>query len=166
MKRFIAIGVSALFAAGTIAFVSGGAFAQQKVAKAQLVGTWSLVSCTGANAAATPPVCVNPNGRMVMDASGRYILVMAAKGRPKFVGTATRVGRSADEYKAVAEGFAANYGTWTFNEADQSAVAHIEVAMVPNNEGTDGNKLAVSITGDQLTLTGPNGGKQIWRRVR
>jgi hypothetical protein len=159
--------MSALFAAASVAFVCGGAFAQQKVTKAQLVGTWSLVSCTGANAAAaTPAVCVNPNGRMVMDASGRYILVMAAKGRPKFVRTATRVGRSADEYKAVAEGFAANYGTWTFNEADQSAVAHVEVAMVPNNEGRDGNKLAVSITGDQLTLTGPNGGKQIWRHMR
>src|SRR5438874_8456397 len=131
MKHTIAITLSALIAIGGLASFSGNSSAQQKIAKSQLVGTWTLISCTGANAG-TPPFCVNPSGRLVMEASGRYILVIAARGRPKFVGTATRAARTADEYKSVAQGFVGNFGTWTFNEADQTLVAHEEAALIPN----------------------------------
>ena len=147
-----------------LASFPGSSNAQQKLVKGQLVGTWTLVSCTGANGG-TPPFCVDPNGRLVIDASGRYLQLVAARGRPKSTTAGNRNAITAEEYKAVAQGVVANFGTWSFNEADQSLTAHIEAALFPNAEGTDA-KLSVSLTGDELRLVAANGGVNVWRRTR
>jgi hypothetical protein len=153
-----------VFALLVIGLVSFPATAQQKVAKDQLVGTWTLVSCTGANGG-TLPYCINPNGRAVLEASGRYMLIIAARGRPKFTGAFNRATSSAEEYKAVAQGLVAQFGTWSFNEADQTQTDHAEAALSPNTEGTD-LKYSVSLTGDELRYVAANGGVTVCRRAR
>ena len=163
MKRLSVLGLSFLLAMGMASF-PGSSDAQQKLVKDQLVGTWTLVSCTGANGG-MPPFCMDPNGRLIIDASGRYIQVIAARGRPKSTTDGNRAEITPERYKAVAQGVVANFGTWSFNEADQTLTAHVEAALFPNGEGSDA-KTSVSLAGDELKLVGTNGNMNVWRRTR
>ena len=74
--------------------------------KQQLIGAWALVSCKSELPGSS--FCANPNGIFIIDASGHYAMVYAARGRSK-----TSAGRAspAEELKAVVAGAAANFGT-------------------------------------------------------
>src|SRR5215813_5212018 len=107
---------------------------------------------------AKQPFCADPspNGILILDASGRYAAVLAARGRPKFSTspTSNRSEARAEEYKAAAMGVVANFGTWSINEADKTLTQHIEGALFPNAEGADA-KRTVSVSGDELKLVTP-----------
>src|SRR5262249_13582017 len=125
-----AIGVIAM----CLSLPSSNALAQQKSLKEQLVGAWALVSCDSTSAnGAKQPYCADPspNGILILDASGRYAQVIAARGRPKFSTspTSNRSEARAEEYKAAAMGVVANFGTWSINEADKTLTQHIEGAL-------------------------------------
>ena len=136
------------------AMIFGLAFnvgAQQKSLKDQLVGAWTLVSCDRTTASgAKQPYCVNSNGILILDASGRYAHMIASRDRPKLT-TVNRSDAPAEQYKAAAQGFIANFGAWSVNEADRTITRHYEGAMLPNFEGRDVT-MSVSLTGDKLTL--------------
>jgi hypothetical protein len=161
MKQLSILGLSAMLGAG---LASSPAVAQQKTLKEQLVGTWILVSCDLSRNGTTVPFCVNASGSLSFDASGRYIWVMAARGRPK-------AGRNspADEIKAAVQGVVANFGTWSANDADKIITRHMEGALFPNGEGID-TKDSASIAGDELRLVdadpNPLGGASVWRRAK
>lgn len=165
MRTLTVIGLSAILAAGA-GLSPASSVAQQKSLKEQLVGTWILVSCDLSRDGATVPFCVNAIGSLSFDASGRYTDVTAARGRPKF--TAGR-NSPADEYKAAAQGFGANFGTWSANDADKIITRHIEGALFPNREGTD-TKDSASIAGDELRLVdadpNPLAGASVYRRAK
>jgi len=137
-----------------VAVLAGDAAAQQRSLKEQLVGTWTVVSCatTSANGA-KQPYCANPKGILILDAGGRYASVTANRDRPKFT-TNNRLEIPAEQFKAAVVGFAANFGTWSVNEADKTMTIHYEGALFPNNEGADLTR-SVSLVGDELKLTGP-----------
>jgi hypothetical protein len=138
-----------------LTLLPGSTVAQQKSLKEQLVGAWTLVSCdrkTDANE--KQPYCVNSNGILILDASGRYAHMIVARGRPKLT-TVNRLDAPAEQYKAAAQGFLANFGTWPVNEVDRTIARHYDVAMLPNYEGTD-SKMSISIAGDELTLIEQN----------
>jgi hypothetical protein len=138
---------------------SGGA--AQTSLKEQLVGAWAVVSCDLPNGI-KPAQCVNPNGIVIFDASGRYAGITAARDRPKFTDpTQPRRAQPAEEYKAAAIGFAANFGTWAFNEADRTITYHFEGALFPNVEGADFKTGTVSLAGDELKI-----GPDVFRRIR
>jgi hypothetical protein len=66
--------------------------------------------------------------------------------------------------------YAANYGTWSVNEADKTLTRRYESALRPNNEGTD-LKDIVSLAGDELKISGvvPASGTKIesvYRRAK
>jgi hypothetical protein len=87
------------------------AVAQHKPLKDQLVGAWTLVSCDRTTASgATQPYCINSNGILILDASGRYVHMIASRDRPK-LSTVNRSDAPAEQYKAAAQGFVANFGT-------------------------------------------------------
>jgi hypothetical protein len=74
------------------------------------------------------------------------------------------------EFGAAALGsFAANFGTWSVNEADKTFIQKYEGALVANNEGTEA-KATVSLVGDELklTYTGATGGRGefVYRRAK
>jgi len=123
--------------------------------KEQLVGAWELVSCKSELPGAS--FCANPNGIFIIDASGHYAMVYAARGRSK-----TSAGRAspAEELKAVVTGAAANFGTWSFNEADKTITFHYDGALFPNPEGMD-FKSTVSLSGDELKLD-----QDVLRRIK
>jgi Lipocalin-like domain len=132
------------------------AFGQGASLKEQLVGAWALASCNNA------PWCVNPNGIQIFDASGHYTVLHTAGGRPKARSPLTpRDAIPAEEYKAVAMGVQANFGTWSVNEADKTITYHIEGALFPNVEGTDFKSTAISLSGDELKM-----GTLVWRRIK
>jgi hypothetical protein len=80
--------------------------------------------------------------------------MIAARDRPKLT-VVKRADAPAEEFKAAAQGFLANFGTWSVNEEDRTITRHYEGALLPNYEGTD-SKMSVSLAGDELTLTDPN----------
>ena len=123
--------------------------------KEQLIGAWALVSCKSELPGAS--FCANPNGIFIIDATGHYAMVYAARGRPK-----TSAGRAspAEELKAVVTGAAANFGTWSFNEADKTITFHYDGALFPNPEGMD-FKSTVSLSGDELKLD-----QDVLRRIK
>jgi hypothetical protein len=164
MKRLSTLGLFAMLAVGLASFPDSSN-ALQKLGKDQLVGTWTLLSCAGATGGTPPPECVNPNGRIMYDASGRYVEVIAARGRPKSTTTGNRSQVTPEEYKAMAQGLVAQFGTWSFNEADQTLTAHVEAALFPDGEGTDA-KVSVSLAGDELKRVSANGFVSVWRRTR
>jgi hypothetical protein len=144
-----------------IAFLSLTLPASAQSVKDQLVGTWRTVSCTEP---ATPASCTNPNNISVFDVSGHYVLVAARLGRPKVSGRPLAAS-PAEEIKALQPGFAANFGTWTYNEADKTITRHIEGAFFPNVEGSDlKSPPIVSITADEIKFAGPTG-EAVLRRV-
>ena len=165
MRTLTVIGLSAILAAGA-GLSPGSAVAQQKSLKEQLVGTWILVSCDLSRDGTTLPQCVNASGSLSFEASGRYMEMKAARGRPKLT---AGLNSPADEFKAAARGFLGLFGTWSVNEADKIITRHLEGALFPNGEGTD-TKDSASIVGDELRLVdadpNPLGGAQVWRRAK
>jgi hypothetical protein len=153
MNRSVIIAISAI---STLALgLPSSALSQQKSLREQLVGSWMLVSnvTTGADNIKRELFGSNPNGILIVDAGGRYAAVQARPNRPKFKeGGNTRLEVAAAELGEAARGFAANFGTWTVNEADKTFTRRYEGALFPNVEGTTTNA-AVSLAGDELTLT-------------
>jgi hypothetical protein len=153
-----------------IALVPGDAVAQQKSLKEQLAGAWTIVSCDSTSAnGAKQPYCANPNGILILDASGRYAQVIAARGRTKLA-SGNRSEVPAEQFKAAALGLVANFGTWSLNEADKTMTIHYEGALFPNIEGTE-VKNTVSLSGDELKVVQPApvlGGRSetIYRRAK
>jgi hypothetical protein len=139
--------------------------AQQTSLKDQLVGTWTLVSCN-----AKQPFCVNPSGSLSLDAGGRYILMTTAGGRPKTTTgpNGNRADVKPEDYKAVAQGVVAQFGTGSVNEADKTLTQQTEGALFPNAEGA-ALKFSVSLTGDELKLAGtdnPAPFESVYRRAK
>jgi hypothetical protein len=136
--------------------------AQAQSLRDQLVGAWSLVSCTIQGF----PWCVSPHdGVAILDASGSYAIVNTARGRPKFRDAQSpRDSYPAEEYKAATMGLQAQYGTWSVDEAGKALILHVNGALFPNVEGTVGRQ-TVSISGDEMTLVGPFG-SNVWRRIK
>jgi hypothetical protein len=110
----------------TYAFADN-ALAQQKMTRDQLVGPWTIVSCAGANGG-KPAACVEPQGGMIFDAGGRFAVVWAGK-RPNIASNVTRRQRSAEDYKAVAEGLVTFIGTWSFDEPGQRFTLRSETSL-------------------------------------
>ena len=169
MNRRTALAVTTMVLLGG-ALSAPDVMGQQRSLKDQLVGTWMVVSCDSTSAnGAKQPFCVNPNGILIFDASGRYATVTAARGRPKLV-SGNRSEVPADQFKAAAIGFAANFGTWSINEADKTLTYHYEGALFPNIEGTE-VKNTVALNGDELKIIQPTPvlggrGEVVYRRVK
>jgi hypothetical protein len=152
-----------------IALPADDAAAQQKSLKDQLVGAWTLVSYEDINPNGTKKQYqgVNPRGILMLDASGRYAWVEAPSDRPKLKGS--RADATAEEFHAAVGTFAANFGTWSVNEADKILIRRIEGALIPNGEGKEAFadyvclpsrsigscRETISLAGDELKVIQP-----------
>src|SRR5215475_2107280 len=155
MNRRSILIISAMTALGLVVLATDS-FAQQKSLKDQLVGSWTLVSneVTQTDGKKRQDFGANPRGILILDASGRHALVQGQADRPKFKTSGNaRLDTPAAEFGEAARGFAANFGTWSIDEANKTLIRRYEAALVPNTEGTE-TKVSVSLTGDDLKLTG------------
>jgi len=149
MNRRTALALTTIALAG----LAGDVAAQQRSLKDQLVGAWTLVSSetTAQNGSKERFYGPNPKGVLILDASGRYASVQGRPDRAK-AKSPSRFAITTEELGTAARAFAANFGTWSVNEADKSLTRRFEGALVPNNEGSE-QKSIVSLTGDELKLT-------------
>jgi hypothetical protein len=165
MKTLTVISLSAITVLG-LALPLSSSVAQQGSLRQQLVGTWTVVSDEIVTPSGTKqgPSGPNPKGILMMDAGGRYATMGGKSDRPKLK-SGNRSEVTAQEFGTAAMDFAANYGTWTVNEADKTVTMHREGALNPNNEGTD-VKVSVSLAGDELKSVGPGGRTFVYRRAK
>jgi hypothetical protein len=99
-----------------------------------------------------------PKGIIILDGGGHYAVMQFSTGRAS----------------AAAPGAAANFGTWSVNEADKTTILHTEAGLNPANDGRD-LKLSVSLAGEEVKFVGVPGGvgeravarvDQTYRRAR
>jgi hypothetical protein len=173
-RNVLAIAAAAVFG---LALVVGGASAQQKAIKDQLVGAWTLLLDDGVKPDGThvPIFGPNPIGTLMFSPDGRYSLqLMRAINRAPFASKSRDAG-TPDENKAVAQGTLSHFGTYSIDEASKTINFHIEGSSFPNWEGTNQKRLVTAITDGVLTYTNPTsstpgqgftGAELIWRKVK
>ena len=153
MNRRSILSISAVTALG-LAILPSSAVAQQKSLKEQLVGTWNLISTQTADPSGNKrfPYGTSPRGILILDANGRYAAVQGRPDRPRLK-SALRLQVSKEEMGAAALDFAAQFGTWSVNEADKALIRRLDGVLIPNFEGTEA-RANISLAGDDLRLTG------------
>jgi len=126
--------------ASALMLLPTGVVAQQKSLKEQIQGPWSLASCNNTNAKGekTAYCANNPRGILILAGNGNYAVTIIAGGR-----------KDAND-----PAMAANFGTWSVNEADKTLTRHFVGAREPANEGRD-SKVNISLNEGEMRLTGP-----------
>ena len=168
MKRVckLTLGTLGLLVLGVV-LSAGEVFAQ--TAK-DLAGTWTLVSIVNEqDGNKTEPFGPHPQGILMVDANGRYVVAIARAGLPKVASNNRRTG-TPEEIKAIFEGSITYFGTLSVNTADKTITFKIETATFPNWDGTE-QKRAFTVTGDELTYTvpaAPAGGTAttVWKHAK
>jgi len=125
-----------------------------KSVKERLVGSWTLVSLTaGEDANQTLPYGPNPKGSMMVDADGRFSIIVLRSDLP-CLASGNRMTGSADENGAIVQGSIAYYGTYTIDEATLVITVSIEGSTFPNFTGGTQTRI-LSFSGDELTYLNP-----------
>jgi hypothetical protein len=179
MKRSIRCVVGLLLV--VIAFLCmllGGAsnvLAQQSAGdlQKQIIGTWMLVSAENTNPDGSKflPFGPTPNGRVMFDNNGRFMLMNMQSTLPKFASNNRATG-TPDENKAIVGGSLGLFGTYIVNEAEKAVVWRIEACTFPNWIGQEQKRPINSLTADELIFTNPAasiGGATTllkWKRVK
>jgi hypothetical protein len=126
-----------------------------------LVGTWTVVTAEAYGA--------NPKGSLNFDANGRFTLILMRSDLPKFASN-NRIQGTPAEYKTVAEGILAYFGSYSVSETDLNL--HIDGSTFPNWTGMDQKRTNLAVTADELKYTQPTpsgGGPAIplvWKRIK
>jgi len=170
MNRRNILSLSAV-AASALAMMPGSAFAQQKLLKEQLVGTWTLVSYDSVAADGTKkPVFGSSKGYLMLDTGGQYMYMVVDMTRNKWK-SKNRTETTADEYATAAKGLVAQFGTWTVDESARTFTRRVEGALNPGLPGVEEKKQVV-VSADELMLSDPHSkltdGKteQVFRRIK
>jgi lipocalin-like protein len=164
-KRVVKLTLAALVARAIVAL----SLAQQPVVQG-IVGTWTLVSETAHQGdKTTEPLGPNPLGSIIFDRGGRFILMIARPGLPRFAANKRDAG-TPEENRAVLAGSLAFFGTYSVSDADQVITLHVEASTFPNWVGSN-QKRSFTLGGDEMKWTNrtPAIGAEIvevvWRRT-
>jgi hypothetical protein len=151
-----AAGLSLVMAAIALAFLSTSAVSQQKSFKDQLVGTWTLVSfeMVRPDGSKGYPFGTNPKGVHTFDASGHFTLIFMRPDLPRISsGDQTKV--TPEEAQAISTGAISYFGTYSFNEADESVSLQIDGTTLVNLYGIPQKRLIISAGDDEIKLRNP-----------
>jgi len=145
------------------------ASAQGRTLKDRFVGTWKLVNIETRNAKGEviPPAAgANQDriGYIVFDDAGYMAVTIMPLGRKKAAGAQM----TDEEAQAALAGYAGYFGTFTFNEKEQSVTYHVEGSVDPALARDQ--KRFFEMSGNRLTLKpppGPSGSQQrfTWERM-
>ena len=138
-----AAGLALLLCGG---LASSGSSAYGQTAK-DIAGTYTLVSFTNQQGdTKIDTYGPNPKGVMMLDANGRYVVVLMRPDLPKFASNNRSTG-TAEEYKAVALGSFTHFGTYMV--ADSHIIFRLEHTTFPNWDGQE-QRRALTVTDDEL----------------
>jgi hypothetical protein len=170
-RNVFAVATTASLCLG-LALSTSSAVVHRSTLKDQLLGTWTAVAIDNVleDGSKVQSYGANPSGTLVLDAQGRFSLVLIRSDLPKFASNNRDMG-TPEENKAVIQGSLANIGTYAVNDADRTLVLRIENSSFPNWKGTEQKRMIVTITRDELKWQNPaasNGGtaQLIWKRTK
>jgi hypothetical protein len=154
MHRRNIVGISALVVG--LATLPGGATAQQKSIKDQIVGSWTLLLADNIkdDGSHVPGYGPNPEGTIIFTPNGHYSLQIIRYGVPAFA-SKDRMSGTANEYKATVQGMISHFGTYTIDEAGKSITFRIEASSFPNWDGTVQKRSVTAITDEVVTWNTP-----------
>jgi hypothetical protein len=160
-----------LVLAGVTASLPGPAHAQPTSLAQQIAGAWTYVSVDTVRADGSREAMYGPHpqGLVIFDGKGHYALVNARADQPKFT-SGNRMEGTPEEYRGVAQGSIAHFGTYMINEADKTITFHIETSTFPNWNGIE-QKRPFVLAGDELKWTTPaasggGSGEVVLRRAK
>ena len=130
---------------------SGG----NKTDKERLVGTWILESLTrGEGAGQTEPYGPNPIGTMMVDAGGRFSIIVVRSDMPRFASD-NRMTGTAGENAAVVQACVAYFGTYAIDEATHVITVNVEGSTFPNFIGGTQTRVLSFNGDDEMTYHNP-----------
>jgi Lipocalin-like domain len=147
----------ALVAVGLCLALSGTAFAQQKTAKEQIVGAWTLVAVTsemddGKNG---EPFGPSPKGVIIFSNDGHFSLFQSHAEIPKIAAN-DRAKATPEEAQSIVASSIAYYGTYSIDEntkvmvVNLAASTYANVAAIPNQKRT-----ITLLSSDELKFDNP-----------
>ncbi len=127
----------------------------QKTVNDQLAGAWVYVSVDTVrpDGSRTPMYGRSPQGLVIFDGRGHYALVNSRADLPRYASN-DRLKGTAEEYRDVAQGSIAHFGTYIVNEADMRISFHLDASTFPNWHGVEQRRPFV-LSGDDLRWTTP-----------
>jgi hypothetical protein len=167
--RSILGAIVAALLAGTVA---GGASAQQKSLKDQIVGTWTLASWeqTLANGGKNERFGASPKGVNMYDSNGHFSLIIMRPQLPK-ISSGDPEKPSPQEAEAITVGSIAYYGTYTVDEASKTITLTLDASTLTNQLGIPQKRTITSISATEMKYSNPTsvrGGKieLVWKRAQ
>ena len=125
---------------------SGGAAAQDR---ASVAGVWKLVSATNVTPEGKSQMGSfgpHPNGQLILHESGHYSSVNTHPDLPKY---ANRMKGTADDYRGVAQGSTASFGTWKVAPDKKTITLRQEGGTFAIRNGTEESR-EFRVAGDEL----------------
>src|SRR3954451_19120187 len=162
----------AILAIGLGLALPSAAFAQQKAAKEQIVGAWTLVSVTSEmdDGNRGEPFGPSPKGVIIFSNDGHFSLFQSRAEIPKIAAN-DRAKATPEEAQSIVASSIAYYGTYSLDEntkvmsVNLAASTYANVAAVPNQKRTitlltsDGLKFDNPRTPNGMTL------RTTWKRA-
>ena len=148
MTGFVLAVALLLFATSDLRAQQGGNLAHQAV------GTWAVASqYVEQDGKRLQPFGDKPQGRVMYDDKGRFMLIIHRADLPKFASN-NRLTGTPEEYKAIGQGSIAYYGTYTIDEKEGTITQRYEGSTYPNWQGDEQRRL-ISVSGDELRIVSP-----------
>ena len=137
--------------------LSGVTFAQQKSAKEQIVGAWTLVSVTSEmdDGRKGEPFGPSPKGMIIFSNDGHFSLFQSRAEIPKIAAN-DRAKATAEEAQGIVASSIAYYGTYSIDESSKTMVVNVvastyaNVAAIPNQK-----RIITLLTADELRFDNP-----------
>jgi Lipocalin-like domain len=147
----------ALAAAGLGLALSGAAFAQQKSAKEQIVGAWTLVAVTSEmdDGNKGEPFGPSPKGVIIFSNDG-YFSLFQSRAEIAKIAANDRAKATPEEAQSIVASSIAYYGTYSIDEntrvmmVNLAASTYANVAAIPNQKRT-----ITMLTSDELKFDNP-----------
>jgi hypothetical protein len=137
--------------------LSGAAFGQQKLAKEQIVGAWTLMAVTSEleDGQKGEPFGPSPKGVIIFSSDGHFSLFQSRAEIPKIAAN-DRSKATPEEAQSIVASSIAYFGTYSIDEntkvmvVNLSASTYANVAAIPNQKRT-----ITLLTADELKFDNP-----------
>lgn len=148
-KSFVAIAFSIA--------LSCTALAEQRSAKDEIIGSWTLVSVTSEMDDGTKgePFGASPKGIIIFSNDGHFSLFQSRAELPKIAAN-DRAKATPEEAQSIVASSIAYYGTYSVDESTKVMVVNLAASTYPNVAAIPNQKRAITLlTADELKFDNP-----------